>query len=186
MNVLAISGSPRAKGNTEIVMRKVLEGMSLPDHEIIRVNDLNIRGCQGCKSCRKKGANGCITDDDMQTLYPKIISADIIIIGSPIYYGYLTGQTKCFIDRWYALRDYMRELRLEEGKKCLFVMVQGAPGRDRYKEVITDMRYIFSKYGMETKILVADGVEEKGSVLNKDEIIEEATYRGKELMQYLS
>ena len=178
MKVVAISGSPRPLGNTEILIKKVLEGMAMGDVEIIRINDLNIKGCQGCKSCREEGATGCVNNDDMQKIYPKIIEADVIIIGSPIYYGYLTGQTKCFIDRWYAFRDYNKELRFKKGKKCVFLLVQGAPGRDRYEEVITDIRHIFTKYGMDLNIIVADGVEEKGSVLKKDDILQEAFIRG--------
>jgi multimeric flavodoxin WrbA len=185
MNVAAISGSPRHFGNTDIVIKKVLEGMGLADHEIIKLNDLDIKGCQGCKSCRKEGAAGCVKNDDMQKLYPKIIDADVIIIGSPIYYGYLTGQTKCFIDRWYAFRDSNRELRFPEGKRCIFILVQGAPGRERYKEVITDMRYIFTKYGIDLKVIVADGVEEKGSVLDKDDILQEAYFRGSEVKKFI-
>lgn len=181
MNILAISGSPRGGGNTDILVKKVLEGIGCEDHEIIRLNDLDYKGCQGCGLCRKEGATGCVQDDDMQALYEKIISADVIIIGSPIYYGYLTGQTKCFIDRWYAFRDSNRELRFPEGKKCIFVLVQGAPGRERYEGVITDIRHIFGKYGMDLKVIVADGVEEKGSVLDKDDILDEALYRGSEL-----
>lgn len=178
MKVIAISGSPRLLGNTEILIKKVLEGMQMSDHEIIRINDLNIKGCQGCRSCREEGALGCINNDDMQKIYPKIIDSDVIIIGSPIYYGYLTGQTKCFIDRWYAFRDHNKELRFKEGKKCIFLIVQGAPGRDRYEEVITDIRHIFTKYKMDLNIIVADGVEEKGSIANKEDVLQEAYIRG--------
>jgi multimeric flavodoxin WrbA len=185
MKVVAISGSPRKNGNTDIVISKILEGMGIPDQKIIKVNDLDFSGCQACYACREEGADGCILNDDMRLIYPEIIDADVLIIGSPIYYGYLTGQLKCFIDRWYAFRDSDRKLRFDEGKRCVFVLVQGAPGRERYKEVITDMRHIFTKYGMELKVIVADGVEEKGSVLRKDDILEEAFFRGKELKMSL-
>ncbi len=181
MNIVAISGSPRQNGNTEIVIARVLEGMGETADKIIRINDLSIRGCQACKSCRQEGAAGCVIDDDMQTLYPKIIAADVVIIGSPIYYGYLSGQTKCFLDRWYAFRDSKKELRFPEGKKCIFVIVQGAPGRERYEDVISDVRHIFLKYGMDVSIIVADGVEDKGAVLNNDEILQEACFIGREV-----
>ncbi len=178
MKVLAISGSPRKDGNTEILISRVLEGMGLTEFEIVRVNDLLIRGCQGCRSCRTEGATGCVQDDDMQKLYPLIKEADVLVMGSPIYYGYLTGQMKCFIDRWYAFRDVNRELRLPDGKKCVFVIAQGAPGRERYEAVITDIRHIFEKYGINASVVVADGVEDKGSVLNHEEVIEEAFFIG--------
>lgn len=186
MKVVAFSGSPRRNGNTDIIIKKVLEGMGLKKHEIIRLNELNIKGCQGCKSCRKAGSTGCVQEDDMQEIYAKIISADVIIIGSPIYYGYLTGQTKCFLDRWYALRDENREPRFPEGKKCIFVIAQGAPGRDKYENVATDMRYIFNKYGIDLKVIVADCVEEKGSVLKREDVLEEALIRGREFNKFLN
>lgn len=185
MKVIAISGSPRKGGNTEIMIKKVLEGMGEGGRAIVHLNDLSIRGCQGCHSCREIGSAGCVIDDDMQELYGKVKEADLLVFGSPIYYGYLTGQMKCFIDRWYAFRDSDRKLRMEEGKKLVFVLVQGAPARDRYEEVITDIRHIFTKYGMSVKVIVADGVEEAGSVLNKEEILEEAFYTGAAMLRVI-
>jgi len=186
MNVLAISGSPRKGGNTDVVIKKVLEGMGLSDHEIITLNELSIKGCQACRSCRTEGSTGCAINDDMQGLYEKIKDAEVLIFGSPIYYGYLTGQMKCFIDRWYAFRDVNRDLRFSEGKKCVFIITQGAPGRERYESVMTDIRHIFGKYEMDIKIVVADGVEDKGSVAYKDELLDEAFFRGNELKQYIN
>jgi multimeric flavodoxin WrbA len=99
MKILAISGSPRENGNTEILLGEVLDGAKADgaEVELYRVSGKNIQPCDGCWSCMKEGV--CHIKDDMQELYEKLLAADGIIIGTPVYYYAMTAQTKTIIDR---------------------------------------------------------------------------------------
>jgi multimeric flavodoxin WrbA len=110
MKILAVSGSPRKKGNTEIMLNEALEGAQAEgaEVELYRLSGKNIQPCDGCWSCMKEGV--CHIKDDMQELYPKLLAADGIIIGTPIYYYAMTAQTKTFIDRSMPLGHPKRNL----------------------------------------------------------------------------
>ena len=99
MDVLVFLGSPRKKGNSEILTEALLEGVrgegGMP--EIIRLCDLKISPCISCGGCDKTGK--CVVEDDMTPLYEKIISTDKIILASPIFFYGITAQAKAFIDR---------------------------------------------------------------------------------------
>jgi multimeric flavodoxin WrbA len=103
--VMVVMGSPRKKGNSSTLAKQVASGAKAAGAlvESFFLQDLNIRPCTACDACRKKSGIDCIIEDDMRGLYPKLKSADAIIIASPIYWFAISGQTKLFIDRWYAL-----------------------------------------------------------------------------------
>jgi multimeric flavodoxin WrbA len=100
--VLGISGSPRKKGNTSIMVRRALKGAGKVQGvhtELLDLSTMNIQNCLGCEACRRKKALCVAIDDDMEKIYPKLISCDALILGSPVYFGDVTGLTKAFIDR---------------------------------------------------------------------------------------
>ena len=99
MKILAVSGSPRKNGNTEILLNEALEGAKADgaEVELYRLSGKDIQPCDGCWTCMKEGK--CHIQDDMQELYEKFFAADGIIIGTPIYYYAMTAQTKTMIDR---------------------------------------------------------------------------------------
>lgn len=93
-------GSPRKKGNTHLLVSKILDGAEAAgaDTEILFLGDLNIRECNGCYNCWK--GRQCSKKDDMKGLYPKIVESDIIVFGTPVYWYGPTALMKCFIDRF--------------------------------------------------------------------------------------
>jgi multimeric flavodoxin WrbA len=102
MKALAINGSPRKGGNTEILLRKVLEPIAAAGHgtEYVQVGGTRIRGCTACGACGRIRNRQCVIDDDIFNLaFAKMIDADAIVIGSPTYFGDLTAETKALIDR---------------------------------------------------------------------------------------
>ncbi len=102
MKALAINGSPRKGGNTEILLRKVLEPIAAAGHgtEYVQVGGTCIRGCTACGACGRIRNRQCVIDDDIFNLaFAKMIDADAIVIGSPTYFGDLTAETKALIDR---------------------------------------------------------------------------------------
>ena len=104
MKVLGIVCSPRKGGNTEIMMEAALAGAHSygAETELWTVSGKDIKPCDGCVTCRKKGGR-CHIKDDMQELYTKIIAADGLIFGSPSYFMSVTAQAKIVIDRLYSL-----------------------------------------------------------------------------------
>ncbi|MCE5229819.1 flavodoxin family protein [bacterium] len=102
MKVVAINGSPRKGGNTEIMLRKVLEpiGQAAIETELIQIGGENIHGCRACLQCRKNQNRRCAYDDDiLNGLLERLFEADGIVLGSPTYYADMTPEMKAFIDR---------------------------------------------------------------------------------------
>lgn len=101
MKVIAIVGSSRKGGNTDVLVDKVLEGVEKFDIETEKVylSDMNFKGCIGCEGCRK--TYECVIEDDMQILYKKLDEACGIILGSPTYFYNVSSIMKAFLDRLY-------------------------------------------------------------------------------------
>jgi len=85
MKILGLSCSPRKKGSTVFLLEEVLKGAREhgADTELFSVSGKDIRGCDGCYSCMTKGE--CRINDDVKTIYEKMVKADGIILGCPIY-----------------------------------------------------------------------------------------------------
>ena len=80
MNIIGIMGSPRPKGNTAVLLEKVISGAKAAGDEsvIFQPNVMNIRGCQSCDACKTKGR--CVVQDDMQSVYRAINAADLLVL----------------------------------------------------------------------------------------------------------
>ncbi|MHC1746301.1 MAG: flavodoxin family protein [Negativicutes bacterium] len=102
MKVVAFNGSPRRGGNTEQMLKIVLN--ELVKHgietEFVQVGGTGLRFCKACNYCHKnKTAKCAISNDPVNEWIEKIIAADGIILGSPVYFHNVTGEMKAFIDR---------------------------------------------------------------------------------------
>ena len=104
--ILILKGSPREKGNSAFLADQIAAGAENAGAavESIYLHSMDIRPCDACDICQETG-EGCIIQDDMTTLYPKLRAADVIVIASPVYWFTLSAQTKLCIDRWYALES---------------------------------------------------------------------------------
>lgn len=104
MKILVLNGSPRKKGNTAALVASFKAGAESKGNEVevIPVGNLKIAGCIGCEYCHTKGEGRCVQQDDMQAIYPKLASADMIVFASPVYYFAFTGQLQNTITRFYA------------------------------------------------------------------------------------
>lgn len=102
MKVLAINGSPRAEGNTRSALERVcaqLDGAGI-DTELAHVGQLHLHGCTGCNQCAQYQDQQCaLPDDGVNALVAKMVQADGIVIGSPVYFAGIAGTMKCFLDR---------------------------------------------------------------------------------------
>ena len=106
-NVMIALGSPRKRGNSSALAARLAAGARSGGSQVetFWLHGMNIKPCTACGGCRKKNHVDCVIKDDMQDLYPKLRSADVIVIASPIYWFNFSAQTKLFMDRWYGLGD---------------------------------------------------------------------------------
>jgi multimeric flavodoxin WrbA len=104
MKVLGIVCSPRIGGNTDILVQEAAAGAAEGGAtiELLRVAEMGIAPCDGCMTCHQTGE--CRINDDMQKIYEKLLAADGIVLGSPVYFWSVSGQAKTLMDRTYALR----------------------------------------------------------------------------------
>jgi len=104
MKVIAINGSPRKKWNTATLLEKALEGAATQgaETELIHLYDLNYKGCISCFNCKLqdgKSYGHCSVNDELKPILQKIEEADALILGSPIYFGNVTGEMRSFLER---------------------------------------------------------------------------------------
>ncbi len=98
--ILGICGSGRKEGNTGAIVEEVLKGIE-SETELVWLIDLNVGYCTGCMRCASEG--NCWQKDGMTDIYKKIIDCEAIVIGSPGYYGDVSGLVKSMMDRSIAL-----------------------------------------------------------------------------------
>ncbi len=102
MKAIAINGSPRKGGNTETLLRKVLEPLAAAgwNTEFIQLGGKAIRGCRACYQCFKKKNSRCGQKDDaFDACFEKMLAADAIILGSPTYFTDVSAEMKALLDR---------------------------------------------------------------------------------------
>ncbi|NFH61171.1 flavodoxin family protein [Clostridium botulinum] len=104
MKVLGINGSPRKQWNTATLLTKALEGVASlgVETELIHLYNLNYKGCVSCFACKLidgRSYGRCAINDDLAPILKKIEECDAIIMGSPIYFGQVTGEMKSFLER---------------------------------------------------------------------------------------
>ena len=189
MKVLALFGSPRRGGNTEILLEEALKGAEKEGAGIERLylSDLDITPCIECHGCDETGS--CVILDDMQKIYPKILEADVIILASPIFFYGVTAWAKIVIDRSQALwaRKYLvkdpsmgkKEMR----RKGFFISVGATKGQKVFEGAILTVKYFFDAINTEyTGELLYRGVDGKGEILKHPEALEQAREAGRRLV----
>ncbi len=175
MKILGIVGSPRKNSNTEIIINEAMEGAkgAGAEVEILNIAEMDISPCRGCAFCLEGGE--CIISDDMQYVYPKLISADGIFIGTPVYFWNVSGQVKILIDRTYALMLH-RKLR---GKVGGIAVVANRAGCGNAYSSLND-------YFALMRMTLAGGVigyaDEPGEIRNDIEAMSQARAAGKAMV----
>jgi multimeric flavodoxin WrbA len=115
MKIIGVCGSPR-QGNTEWMLRTLLEaaGRGGAEVELLLLRKMDVRTCRGCLACEEGGKERqgiCKIKDDMNSVYPKLLTADAIVLATPGYMEMLSGLLKNFLDRTCAVWPRL------EGKK---------------------------------------------------------------------
>lgn len=188
MNTVIFLGSPRKKGNTELLLDKIIQGIEQSEEtcELIRLPGLDIHPCIGCGSCEKTGT--CVFKDDMQDLYKKISRADRIIIGSPIYFYNVTAQTKVFIDRCQALWSKKYVLKQPIGsnpdRRGYLVSVAATRGERIFEGASLTARYVFDAMDCSyAGDLLVRGLDKRGAIANRPDELQRAIEFGHDLVE---
>ena len=114
--IMIIDGGPRRNFNTASMLQKFAEGASSVGSDIevktVRLYGLDYKGCMSCMACKIKGkaSNVCKFKDALTPVLEEIAEADGLVLGSPIYFGDVTGQMRAFLERlafpWLSYNDY--------------------------------------------------------------------------------
>lgn len=101
MYALAISGSPREEGNTSILLKRCLARLEKTGirTQFISLAGLHVGGCTACGDCFKMKDGTCTIGDDFQPIYDAMKRADIIVVGSPVYFGSASPEMMAVLDR---------------------------------------------------------------------------------------
>jgi multimeric flavodoxin WrbA len=141
------------------------------------LNSLSIKGCQACGQCREK--ESCAVQDDMQLLYAELEGSDAIVIGSPVYFGQVTAQTKAFLDRFYALMG--PEGSKLRGKKLALVYAQGNPNAQSFQPYFDIAERGYGFLGLKLKgTLLTTGSSGPGTK-DREDLLERAKQIGARL-----
>ena len=114
--IFIIDGGPRKNFNTASMLQKFAEGARSVSEEIevktVRLYGLDYKGCMSCMACKIKGkaSNVCKYKDALTPILEEIAQSDGLVMGSPIYFGDVTGQMRTFLERlafpWLSYNDY--------------------------------------------------------------------------------
>ena len=102
MYAIAVNGSPRSGGNTELLLKEVLGELDTAgwDTELVKVGGTAIRGCIACQQCFKNKDNLCaVKSDNFNDIFTKMLRADAMILGSPTYFAAVSADLKALIER---------------------------------------------------------------------------------------
>ena len=187
MRVLGIMGSPRIKGNTDLLLDEALRGAQSQGAEVekIIVDKLNIAPCREYYGCVKDG--NCVIRDDMDGIYPKLLDADRVIVASPMFFYGLTSQVKALIDRCQALwaRKYvLKQTPPDSGRKGAFIAVGATRGKQLFDGSVLTVKYFFQSIGIKyVDELLVRGVDKRGEIREHPTALSDALELGRRLAQ---
>ena len=185
-NILGINASPREEGNTWRLLARFLWG-AVEDggsSGTAVLNSLKFSPCQECENLPDDNRK-CIVQDELQQIFPKVDEADVIIFASPIFFGSLSAQAKMFIDRFQCHWRAKELLGLDLGqkrKKGVFLCVEASERDDFQQNAKAIVKNFFATINAEyTGEILCKGVDSKGAILKRPEVLEEAAALGKSL-----
>lgn len=187
MKILGIWASPRKGGNSEILLDAFLEGAAGAGAEVekIALRELKITPCLEIYHCFKDGT--CPIKDDMQPLYEKLLAAQVVALASPIFFYSLSAQAKAMIDRTQAL--WARRYHLKQDfpgpeRQGVLLCVGATQGKLLFVGARLVAKYFFDAINVTyaAEILIR-GVDEKGAIRQKPEVLDQARELGRRLAQ---
>lgn len=115
VKAMFVNGSPRKQWNTAKMLESAMQGASEAgaECEMVHLYDINFHGCKSCFACKIKNSktNGvCAIKDDLRPVLERARQCDVLVLGSPVYYSYPTGDLRSFMERLaFPVGTYMYE-----------------------------------------------------------------------------
>lgn len=184
MRIIGISGSPRAGGNTDIILSEALAAAKEEGAEVslVRISDYRLEPCSACRACFT--SKRCVIDDDCEKIYGEMLKADGVILGSPSYFQAVTAQMKIFIDR-------IGFLALARGRKDFAGKVGGVIAVARRSGLANTCNQMLT-FMTAVRMTIPGGgrafaiAREKGEVAHDKEGMESARYLGKMMVKVVA
>ena len=125
--IMILNGSPRAAGNTAMLIKAFTEGAKDAGNEVtcFDLGEMNIHPCRGCCKGGKDHNSPCVQKDDMDKIYPVYRQADIVVLASPLYYWTISGQLKCAFERLFAVAECNADLANPIKESILLMAAEG-------------------------------------------------------------
>lgn len=184
MKVLGIMGSPRIKGNSDLLLDEALKGAQSQGAEVekIIVDKLKIAPCKEYYGCLKDG--NCVIRDDMDEVYPKILDAGAVIVASPIFFYTVSAQLMLLISRCQSLwaRKYILKNMDIPVKKGAFIAAGATRGEKLFDGPKLTIKYFFQAINAGyTEELLIRGVDKRGEIKEHPTALADAYVIGKRL-----
>lgn len=130
--IVVLNGSPRKNGNTSALVDAFTKGAESVGNSVVvfHLASMDIHGCKGCFGGNSGRECPCVQKDDMNSIYPAIRDAEIIILATPLYYWNMSGQIKTAIDRLFALEEGGKNLLRGNGRASALLMAAEGYGFD--------------------------------------------------------
>lgn len=176
MKVLIISSSPRKSGNSDVLCDRFAKGASEAGYEVEKVTlqDKKIAPCKACYACME--THSCVIKDDMEIIFSKLVTADIIVLASPVYFYSVSAQMKAMIDRCLVGHKSIA------GKKFYFIVTAADPQHEAAEGTLAAFRGFIRCLpdAQEKGVIYGMGTWDKGDVYRHPSY-EQAYKMGKEI-----
>jgi multimeric flavodoxin WrbA len=191
-NILAVYGSPRKGGNTDLLLRQAVAGaLDAGAHvEEIFLRDLAMSPCVEDYGCLEDGR--CVIEDDFQGLYDRLSTCSGIMLASPVFFCAVTAHTKILMDRcqsfWVRKNMLGRSLINDfgDGRKGLFISVAARKSKRNFDGALISVRHFFDALDIELwKSLLFPGVDRAGEIISHSWSLEECRAAGEQLSRLL-
>ena len=193
MNIIAIFGSPRADGNTDLLLKQAVKGAREAGAHVEEVflRDLKISPCLEIYGCKSTGR--CVIQDDFQKIQDLLLASDGVMLASPIFFYTVSAHTKIFMDRCQSLWvkkywiDKIQYGKWEPKRKGLFISVGATRGKKLFEGPLLTVKFFLDVLDAELwHSLLYRGLDFEGDVLKHPEYLAEAFEAGNALVQALS
>jgi multimeric flavodoxin WrbA len=187
-SVLAVLGSPRRGGNTDILAAEFLGGAAAAGFEprFIIPTDLGMSPCDGMNQCFKTGR--CVIQDGMNEAYEDVLSASHILVATPVYFMGPPGSLKSFIDRFQAVWarfEILKEPRPDAASRKGFAIIVGATPEEgkMYRPTLSIIKAFLNVTGFTySGEILATGLDEKVEAGERQDLLARAFEAGKEFV----
>lgn len=167
MNIVILNGSPRENGNTKTVLERIQVNL-LENHnvEMLDVCTMKLSGCCACDGCKQNGGH-CVCMDDSDMLIQKVVMADAVIFGTPVYWWGMSSQLKMVVDKFYSQDSQFQTMK----KKVGIVAIGANELADPQYRLINEQFSCIVKYlGWELAFSLAYSAYEPGEICENNDL----------------